>query len=80
MSILNPIGDPMNILKGKLNKRDMARFAGVETLSAVDKSLARLADQGYIRYKKIKGGIYKFTLFPEPIKEIELSDISDNSY
>jgi len=64
----------MNILKGKLNKKDMAKFAGVETLSAVDKSLARLADQGYLRYNKIKGGIYKFTLYPEPIKEVELNN------
>ncbi len=64
----------MNILKGKLSKREMARFAGVVTLSAVDKSLARLADQGYLKYEKIKGGIYKFTLYPEPIKELQLSN------
>ncbi|MBA7540720.1 hypothetical protein ES705_33022 [subsurface metagenome] len=64
----------MNVLRGKLNKKNMAKFAGVETLSAVDKSLARLADMGYLRYKKIKGGIYKFTLYPEPIKEIELNN------
>jgi len=64
----------MNILKGKLNKRDMARFAGVETLSKIDESLTRLADQGYLKYRKIKGGIYKFTLYPEPIKEIELNN------
>jgi len=64
----------MNILKGKLNKRDMARFAGVETLSEIDKSLARLADMGYLRYRKIKGGIYQFTLYPEPVKELQLSN------
>jgi len=64
----------MNILNGKLSKKDMARFAGVETLSEVDKSLARLADQGYLKYRKIKGGIYKFTLYPEPTKEIELNN------
>ncbi|MBA7560494.1 hypothetical protein ES695_03495 [Candidatus Atribacteria bacterium 1244-E10-H5-B2] len=64
----------MNILKGKLNKKDMARFAGVETLSAVDKSLARLADMGYLKYKKIRGGNYKFTLYPEPIKELKLTN------
>ena len=64
----------MNILKGKLNRRDMAKFAGVETLSEVDKSLARLANMGYLKYRKIKGGIYKFTLYPEPIKEIELNN------
>ena len=74
MSILNIIGDFMNVLKGKLNKRDMFRnFGGAETLSKIDKSLARLADQGYLRYRKIKGGIYKFTLYPEPIKEIEFT-------
>lgn len=64
----------MNILKGKLNRRDMARFAGVETLSKIDESLARLADQGYLKYEKIKGGIYKFTLYPEPVKELTLSN------
>ena len=64
----------MNVLRGKLDKKNMARFAGVETLSAVDKSLARLADQGYLRYSKIKGGKYQFILYPEPIKEIELNN------
>jgi len=65
----------MNVLSGKLNKRKMAKFAGVVTLSAVDKSLARLADQGYLRYSKIKGGIYKFTLFSDPIeKELTLNN------
>lgn len=64
----------MNILRGRLNKRDMARFAGIETLSKIDESLTRLADQGYLRYKKIKGGMYKFTLYPEPIKELQLSN------
>ena len=64
----------INILKGKLNKKNMAKFAGVETLSKVDESLDRLANQGYLKYKKLKGGIYKFTLFPEPIKEIELNN------
>ncbi len=52
----------------------MARFAGVETLSKIDESLARLADQGYLKYRKIKGGIYKFTLYPEPVKELTLSN------
>lgn len=64
----------MNILSGKLGKRDMAKFAGVETLSEIDSSLARLANMGYLKYRKIKGGIYKFTLYPEPIKEIELNN------
>jgi len=64
----------MNILRGRLNKRDMARFAGVETLSEIDKSLARLADLGYLEYKKIKGGNYQFTLYSEPVKELTLSN------
>lgn len=64
----------MNILRGRLNKRDMARFAGVETLSKIDESLVRLADQGYLEYRKIKGGIYQFTLYPEPVKELTLSN------
>lgn len=72
---MNLIGDFMNILKGKLNKREMFRyFGGAETLSKIDKSLARLADQGYLKYRKIKGGIYKFTLYPEPVKELSLSN------
>lgn len=63
----------MNILKGKLGKRKMAKFAGVKCRD-VDKSLANLADQGYLKYKKLKGGIYKFTLFSDPIeKEIILN-------
>ena len=68
------MGDLMNILKGKLNKKDMARFAGVETLSKVDESLARLADMGYLRYRKVKGGIYRFILYPEPVKELQLGN------
>lgn len=62
----------MNILKGRLNKKEMARFAGVE-FRKVDKSLSRLSDMGYLKYKKIRGG-YKFTLYPEPVtvKELEL--------
>ncbi|MBA7537550.1 hypothetical protein ES705_29819 [subsurface metagenome] len=72
---MNLIGDFMNILKGKLNKREMFRyFGGAETLSKIDKSLTRLADQGYLRYSKIKGGKYQFILYPEPIKEIELNN------
>lgn len=63
----------LNILKGKLNKKQMARFAGVETLSEVDKSLARLSDQGYLKYEKIRGGIYQFILYPEPVKELTLN-------
>lgn len=63
----------MNILKGKLNRKDMSRFVGVESRE-VDKSLTRLSDLGYIKYRKIKGGEYRFTLYPEPVKEITLSN------
>ncbi|GAI77975.1 unnamed protein product [marine sediment metagenome] len=63
----------MNILKGKLNRKDMSRFVGVES-QEVDKSLTRLSDLGYIKYRKIKGGEYRFTLYPEPVKEITLSN------
>ena len=61
----------MNILKGKLNRKNMARLAGVKSRE-LDKSLTRLADQGYLKYKKIKGGIYQFILYPEPVRELEL--------
>ncbi|MBA7491694.1 hypothetical protein ES702_02242 [subsurface metagenome] len=61
----------MNILRGELSRKEMARFAGVESRK-VDKSLSRLSDMGYLKYKKIKGGKYKFTLYPEPVKELEL--------
>ncbi|MBA7535325.1 hypothetical protein ES705_27578 [subsurface metagenome] len=51
----------------------MAKFAGVK-VKDVDRSLANLASLGYIRYRKIKGGIYKFTLFSNPIeRELELT-------
>ncbi|MBA7526147.1 hypothetical protein ES705_18308 [subsurface metagenome] len=63
----------MNVMRGKLGKRKMAKFAGVKCQD-VDKSLADLASMGYLEYKKIKGGIYKFTLYPEPVKEIELNN------
>jgi len=61
----------MNILKGKLNRKNMARLAGVKSRELY-KSLTRLADQGYLKYKKIKGGIYQFILYPEPVRELEL--------
>ncbi|MBA7543149.1 hypothetical protein ES705_35476 [subsurface metagenome] len=63
----------MNILKGKLNKKEMARFAGVK-IKDVDRSLANLANMGYLKFKKIKGGKYQFMLYPEPvrIRELEL--------
>jgi len=60
----------INILKGKLNKKQMARFAGVKDIREVDKTLAHLADLGYLRYKKIHG-FYDFRLYPEPIRELE---------
>lgn len=63
----------MNILKGKLNKKEMSRFVGVKSRD-VDKSLANLSDQGYIKYKKIKGGKYQFILYPEQVKELTLSN------
>ena len=56
----------MNVMRGKLGKRKMAKFAGVKCQD-VDKSLADLASMGYLEYSKIKGGIYKFTLYPERI-------------
>ncbi|MBA7564402.1 hypothetical protein ES695_17640 [Candidatus Atribacteria bacterium 1244-E10-H5-B2] len=63
----------MNILRGRLGKRKMAKFAGVK-VKDVDRSLARLADQGYLRYKKIKGSKYQFILYPEPVNEIKLNN------
>lgn len=62
----------MNILKGKLNKKEMARFTGVG-LREVDVSLSRLSDMGYIEYRKIKGG-YKFTLYPSPVRKLYIND------
>ena len=61
----------MNILKGKLNKKNMARFAGVKSRE-LDITLARIAEQGYLKYEKMKGGIYQFVLYPEPVQELEL--------
>jgi len=63
----------MNILKGKLGKRKMAKFAGVKCQD-VDKSLANLASLGYIEYKKNKGGEYTFILYPQPVRIKELSN------
>ena len=63
----------MNILKGKLGKRKMAKFAGVK-VKDVDRSLARLADQGYLEYRKVKGGEYQFVLYPLPVNEIKLNN------
>ncbi|MBA7586758.1 hypothetical protein ES695_21760 [Candidatus Atribacteria bacterium 1244-E10-H5-B2] len=61
----------MNILKGKLNKKEMARFAGVK-IKDVDRSLANLANMGYLKFNKIKGGKYQFILYPEPVRIMEL--------
>ena len=63
----------MNILKGKLNRKDMSRFVGVKSRE-VDKSLTRLSNLGYIKYRKIKGGNYRFILYPEPVNELELKN------
>ena len=54
----------------------MARFAGVVTLTEVDQGLARLVDQGYLKYEKMKGGIYQFILYPEPVRELILNNDS----
>jgi len=63
----------INILKGKLNQKNMSKFVGVLPQD-VDKSLSYLSDLGYIRYQKIKGGIYDFILYPQQIKEYQLGN------
>ena len=73
MSTKYQVGVIMNIMKGKLGKREMAKFAGVKCQD-VDRSLANLASLGYLEYKKMKGGIYQFILYPEPVKEIVLNN------
>ena len=50
----------------------MAKFAGVKC-QELDKSLANLADMGYIKYRKNKDE-YHFTLYPEPVRELELNN------
>lgn len=57
----------MNILKGRLNRKDMSRFVGVESRE-LDKSLALFKEKGYITYEKIQGK-YHFVLFGEPIEK-----------
>ncbi len=66
----------MNILSGKLGKLKMAKFAGVK-VKDVDRSLANLANMGYIKYRKSKGG-YRFTLYPEPVREIKLNNLRES--
>ena len=63
----------MNILSGKLGKREMSRFVGVKSCD-VDEGLAKLVNLGYLKYRKIKGGKYKFTLYPLPVtvRKLEL--------
>ena len=63
----------MNILSGKLNKREMSRFIGSRE---VDKSLDRLSDLGYIKYRKVKSG-YEFTLYSRPVTVRKL-DLRNN--
>ena len=63
----------MNILSGKLSKKNMAKFAGVR-IKDVDRSLANLANLGYLEYRKVKGGNYRFILYPEPVNEIKLNN------
>lgn len=65
----------MNILKGRLNKREMKKFLGVE-LKEVDKSLEFYQKKGYASYEKI-GSKYHFIMFCKPVKQIELNDISN---
>ena len=62
----------INILKGKFNKKQMASFAGVK-LQELDVSLDHLSNLGYLKYEKIRGGKYQFVLYPEPIREIQLT-------
>jgi len=62
----------MNILKGRLNKKQISKFLGVEPWK-VDESLANLSGMGYLDYRKIKGGKYQFILYPEKINEIQLT-------
>lgn len=61
----------MNVLKGKLSKKNMSRFVGVKPRE-LDKSLARLNDMGHITYEKIRGKYY-FVVFGEPVKELNLN-------
>ena len=66
----------MNVMRGKFSKRDMAGFAGIETLSIIDSRLAEESEKGYLKTEKMKGGIYQFILFSEPVQELILSNDS----
>jgi len=63
----------LNILKGKLNKKEMAKFTGVKPRE-LDITLKRIANQGFIKYEKVKGGEYQFILYPEPVRELEIKN------
>jgi len=60
----------MNVLRGRLNRKDMSKFIGVKS-KKLDNSLARIADRGYISYEKIDDK-YHFIMFPEPVNELEI--------
>lgn len=49
----------------------MAKFTGVNPRE-LDITLERIADQGFIKYEKVKGGKYQFILYPEPVRELEI--------
>jgi predicted transcriptional regulator len=62
----------INILKGRLTKNEISRFVGVEEKD-IEKSLDHLSYLGFLKYEKIRGGKYQFVLYPEPIREIQLT-------
>ncbi|MBA7549957.1 hypothetical protein ES705_42462 [subsurface metagenome] len=64
----------MNVIRGKFNRRKMAGFAGIETLSIIDSRLAEESEKGYLKTEKLKGGNYQYILYPKPTKEIYLNN------
>ena len=61
----------MNIMKGKLNKKEMCRFLGLKSIESkkeIDKTLDLWSNRGYISYEKI-GRKYSFILFGKPVTE-----------
>jgi len=66
----------MNVMRGKLNLKDMAGFAGIATLTIIDSRLAEESEKGYLKTEKIRGGIYQFILYSEPVQELILSNDS----